>query len=163
MDPTTLSTPIGALAILATEKGVALCEWADQSDRIAITLDRLQKAGRRFCPCPERVRKALDQYFAGTFTALDDIPIDPIGGRAQQRVWQAVRNIPAGEVLKYGALADSLGSSARAVGRANGANPVSLFIPCHRMIGARGDLRGYGGGLQRKKWLLDHEEAARSF
>jgi methylated-DNA-[protein]-cysteine S-methyltransferase len=95
----------------------------------------------------------------GKLDAIDTIPVDTGGTDFQRTVWQALRGIPAGTTLSYGALAAKIGCprSVRAVGHANGANPISVVIPCHRLIGADGTLTGYGGGLGRKRWLLAHE------
>jgi methylated-DNA-[protein]-cysteine S-methyltransferase len=108
-----------------------------------------------------RVRTAIGDrvraYFAGHLRAFDDVPLDPPGTPFQRKVWAAVRAIPAGETRTYGDLARVLGTHPRAVGSANGANPICLAIPCHRVVGASGELRGYAFGLERKRWLLAHE------
>ena len=103
----------------------------------------------------------LDAYFAGELTTFD-LPLAPQGSDFQQRVWAALREIPYGETESYGELAARIGSprGARAVGLANGKNPIGIVIPCHRVVGANGTLTGYGGGLDRKKQLLDLEHAA---
>jgi methylated-DNA-[protein]-cysteine S-methyltransferase len=108
---------------------------------------------------PAPIRRALDDYFAGRLEALDEIVCQPDGTSFQQSVWTALRAIPAGQTLSYGALAARLGNAkaVRAVGLANGANPIPIVIPCHRVIGSNGSLTGYGGGLDRKRWLLAHE------
>jgi methylated-DNA-[protein]-cysteine S-methyltransferase len=102
----------------------------------------------------------LAAYFAGTLRAFD-LPLAPAGTAFQRRVWQALREIPYAATRSYGALARGLGlpGGSRAVGLANGRNPLSVVVPCHRVIGADGRLTGYGGGLDRKRWLLDHERA----
>jgi len=104
----------------------------------------------------------LREYFAGTRTAFD-LQLAPEGTPFQQEVWRALQAIPYGTTTTYGALAHTLGrpDAARAVGLANGRNPIGIVIPCHRVIGADGTLTGYGGGLHRKRWLLDHEAAVR--
>jgi methylated-DNA-[protein]-cysteine S-methyltransferase len=101
-------------------------------------------------------------WFAGDLAAFDDVAVDGGGTRFQQRVWAALRRIPPGETTSYGALAASLGvhGAARAVGLAVGRNPIAIVVPCHRVIGADGRLTGYAGGLERKRWLLEHERAA---
>jgi methylated-DNA-[protein]-cysteine S-methyltransferase len=108
---------------------------------------------------PAAVRRALDDYFAGRLDALDEIACQADGTSFQQSVWTALRAIPAGTTLSYGALAERLGNpkAVRAVGLANGSNPIPIVIPCHRVIGSNGSLTGYGGGLERKRWLLAHE------
>jgi methylated-DNA-[protein]-cysteine S-methyltransferase len=100
----------------------------------------------------------LDAYFAGTLTEFD-VPLAMNGTDFQRRVWAQLREIPYGETISYGELARRVGSpnASRAVGLANGRNPVAIIVPCHRVIGADGSLTGYGGGLDRKTWLLEHE------
>lgn len=101
----------------------------------------------------------LQAYLAGNLTAIDIISVNPGGTKFQAQVWQALRAIPAGTVMSYGNLARHLGNPAavRAVGTANGLNPISIVLPCHRVIGANGSLTGYAGGIERKQWLLEHE------
>lgn len=109
--------------------------------------------------CPGGIRSALDDYFAGDLIALDRIPVEPSGTHFQRSVWAGLRSIRPGHTWTYADLAREVGRPAavRAVGAANGANPISLVMPCHRVIGSDGDLTGYGGGLERKRWLLEHE------
>jgi methylated-DNA-[protein]-cysteine S-methyltransferase len=111
---------------------------------------------------PAAIRKALAGYFAGDLTAIDAVPVATSGTSFQREVWAALREIQPGTTLSYGALARELGrpKSVRAVGLANGANPVAIVVPCHRVIGADASLTGYGGGIDRKRWLLTHEGAA---
>jgi len=111
---------------------------------------------------PGAIRAALDRYFAGDLAALAGIPYRVAGTDFQRQVWQALTEIPAGETRTYSQQAARIGrpTAVRAVGLANGANPVGIVIPCHRVIGASGALTGYGGGLERKRWLLAHEGAA---
>ncbi len=110
---------------------------------------------------PAGITHALDAYFAGDLAALDALPVATGGSDFQRLVWAALRTIPAGETSGYGALAARLGKpgAARAVGLANGANPIGIVVPCHRVIGAGGALTGYAGGVERKAWLLRHEGA----
>ena len=107
-----------------------------------------------------RTRQELAEYFARTRTTFD-IPLDPPGTAFQRRVWDALRAIPYGTTLSYGELARRLGDvrATRAVGAANGKNPIPIIVPCHRVVGANGALTGFGGGLDRKRWLLEHEGA----
>jgi methylated-DNA-[protein]-cysteine S-methyltransferase len=107
------------------------------------------------------VREQLDAYFAGELDTFD-LDLDPHGTPFQRRVWDALLEIPFGETISYSELARRLGDPklVRAVGLANGRNPISIVVPCHRVIGADGSLVGYGGGLERKRWLLDHEAVA---
>jgi methylated-DNA-[protein]-cysteine S-methyltransferase len=107
-----------------------------------------------------RARTELEEFFAGDRRAFD-VPVRPLGTPFQEAVWTALLDIPYGETEGYGALAERLGrrGAARAVGLANGRNPVAIMVPCHRVVGASGALTGYGGGLERKRWLLAHEAA----
>ena len=115
------------------------------------------RAGRS----PPSVGAAFETYFRGDGNALAAVPWVASGTPFQLQVWEALCAIPAGETLSYGALAERIGRprAVRAVGLANGANPVAVVVPCHRVIGANGSLTGYGGGLSRKRWLLEHEGA----
>jgi methylated-DNA-[protein]-cysteine S-methyltransferase len=108
-----------------------------------------------------RTRQQLSEYFARTRTTFD-LPLDPSGTAFQRRVWDALRAIPYGTTTSYGELARRLGdaSATRAVGAANGKNPIPIIVPCHRVVGSRGELTGFGGGLDRKRWLLEHEGVA---
>lgn len=99
----------------------------------------------------------LGEYFAGTRTAFD-LDLAPRGSAFQHRVWTALAGIPAGQTRTYGELARGLGSVARAVGGAVGRNPISIIVPCHRVVGVNGALTGYAGGTERKRWLLSHED-----
>ena len=107
-----------------------------------------------------RAAGQLAEYFAGRRRGFD-LPLGPRGTEFQALVWRALLRIPFGETCSYGALARSIGrpAASRAVGAANGRNPISILVPCHRLIGGDGDLTGYGGGLAAKRWLLDHERA----
>lgn len=108
---------------------------------------------------PRAVAKALDAYFDGELDALDHIRVATGGTPFQRTVWQALRKIEPGATKTYGQIAVSVGrpNASRAVGAANGSNPIAIVVPCHRVIGSNGMLTGYGGGLPRKRWLLDHE------
>ena len=108
---------------------------------------------------PFGLSSAIDAYMQGNVHAIDVLPVAFCGTPFQEKVWHALRTIPAGETLSYGGLARQIGEpkAVRAVGLANGSNPVALVVPCHRVIGSDGSLTGYGGGLERKKWLLAHE------
>lgn len=112
---------------------------------------------------PERITTALGAYVAGDLAAIDTLAVETGGSDFQREVWRTLRTIPAGMTISYGELAAQIGNPAavRAVGLANGANPVSIVVPCHRVIGANGSLTGYGGGLAAKRWLLAHESAQR--
>ena len=112
-------------------------------------------------PVLSEAARQLTEYFAGERTEFD-LPLRPIGTDFQQRVWRALCDIPFGQTWSYGELAEHIGkpTASRAVGLANGRNPISIVIPCHRVIGANGSLTGYGGGIERKRWLLSHESGA---
>ena len=107
-----------------------------------------------------RARQQLSEYFARARTTFE-LALDPPGTDFQRQVWAALRAIPYGTTVSYGELARRLGDvrATRAVGAANGKNPIPIIVPCHRVIGARGELTGFGGGLDRKRWLLEHEGA----
>ena len=136
-------------------------DWADHIGRMKQLL-AAQYEGRAVLKggtAPRSMRRAIEAYFAGELSVLDTIPCETAGTAFQRQVWRALRNIPAGTTLSYAKLAQRIGraTAIRAVGAANGANPISVIIPCHRMIGSDGSLTGYGGGLPRKRWLLEHE------
>ncbi len=157
-----ISTPIGDMIIVARDGAVLLLEFEDASDRITRELksrfegEELQPASNPF-GLSDRIR----DYFAGKLTAIDDILTDGGGTAFELRVWAELRRIPCGETISYGELATRIGNrqAMRAVGLANGKNPIAIIVPCHRVIGADGKLTGYGGGLHRKEWLLKHEGA----
>jgi methylated-DNA-[protein]-cysteine S-methyltransferase len=159
-----LATPIGNLLIVSDRQGRAFfVDFGDDEDRIRRLIPRYYGAGVSLTsePAPRRIRDALAAYFAGVISAIDSVPVAAPGTPFQQRVWSELRRIPAGQTISYGTLARRIGSPAavRAVGLANGANPIAIVVPCHRVIGADGSLTGYGGGLGRKRWLLAHEGA----
>jgi methylated-DNA-[protein]-cysteine S-methyltransferase len=147
-----IDSPLGPLLLVA-ENGALTMLWMSPLPRRDDT--PLQAADRAVL---DETAAQLDRYFAGGLTAFD-LPLDLRGTPFQRRVWSALQEIPFGETTSYGELAAALGKpgSARAVGLANGQNPVSIIVPCHRVIGSNGKLTGYGGGLDRKAWLLDHE------
>ena len=159
-----VSTPVGEVLLVTDGEGaVRALDFADYEDRMTGLLARHAPgasltAGR----APERVRAAVERYFGGDLRALDGLPVTTGGTDFQRSVWKALRAIPAGETRTYGQLAAAIGSpkAVRAVGLANGRNPVALIVPCHRVIGANGTLTGYAGGLERKRWLLQHEGAS---
>ena len=107
-----------------------------------------------------RARQQLEEYFARTRTSFE-LPLEALGSAFEHRVWNALRQIPYGTTTTYGALAKLLGDkhATRAVGLANGKNPIPIIVPCHRVVGSKGELTGFGGGLETKRWLLEHEGA----
>lgn len=156
-----LSTPIG-IALLVTDDDGALraLDWDDYQPRM-LHLLRLHYGAVELSdrPAPGPMRLALSGYFAGDLGQLSAVAWRVAGTPFQRKVWTALAEIPAGTTMSYGALAARIGSprAIRAVGHANGSNPISVVLPCHRLIGADGSLVKYGGGLMRKRWLLRHE------
>jgi methylated-DNA-[protein]-cysteine S-methyltransferase len=154
-------TPVGDLAAFA--HGGALCavSFVDgRYDPLALLRVRLGSI-RTVDGDPLDVRGRFGDYFRGQLDALDDLPVDSGGTPFQRRVWEVLRTIPIGRTCSYLDVARQVGAAeaVRAVGAANGANPVAIVVPCHRVIGSNGKLIGYGGGLDRKRWLLTHERA----
>ena len=156
-----LPTPIG-VALLVTDAGGVLraLDWEEHEPRMRELL-RLQYGVvvLQDARSPADLRAALAAYFKGDLAALKTIKWRVAGTPFQRKIWSALPNIPAGTTRSYGALAAQLGmpKAMRAVGHANGSNPISVVVPCHRLIGANGALVKYGGGLERKRWLLEHE------
>jgi methylated-DNA-[protein]-cysteine S-methyltransferase len=158
-----LPTPIGTMVVVADGTGtLRALDWEDYEERMLQLLDR-QYAGKTVQLVGGRVaaaiRDALESYLGGDVAVIDRIAVATGGTEFQRRVWAALRDIPAGSTISYATLAARIGRPAavRAVGHANGANPIGVVVPCHRVIGANGTLTGYGGGLERKRWLLAHE------
>ncbi|MGL9720453.1 methylated-DNA--[protein]-cysteine S-methyltransferase [Symbiopectobacterium sp.] len=161
----TLSTPLGDLLIIADEQQrLRAVEWKEYEEGLYHLLARRYKNDPfelTEAVNPGGLTQALARYFAGDLQAIDTLAVASLGTAFQQRVWQELRKIPCGTTITYGELAARLGSptASRAVGMANGSNPVSIVVPCHCVIGANGALTGYAGGVQRKAWLLAHEGA----
>jgi methylated-DNA-[protein]-cysteine S-methyltransferase len=154
---TVIGSPIGQLTVVAADTGELAGLYMEQQRH----LPPLETFGLRDDSILPMVEQQLKEYFAGERKDFD-VPLKLTGTPFQQRVWEALQDIPYGEVTTYGQLAASLGlapGASRAVGLANGKNPVSIIVPCHRVIGSTGSLTGYGGGLDRKQRLLDHERA----
>jgi methylated-DNA-[protein]-cysteine S-methyltransferase len=172
---TLIPTPLGEMLALSSDQGLCALEFTTVSGRARgeERLSRLEARLARWFPPHEiidretptiaRARGWLTAYFDGAATAVD-VPLDLRGAAFETRVWVALQAIPPGQTTSYGAIARALGSAgaSRAVGAANGANPVAIVVPCHRVIGSSGALTGYGGGLDRKTWLLDHERQWRA-
>jgi methylated-DNA-[protein]-cysteine S-methyltransferase len=160
-----LDTPIGRLALLADEAGVLhQVGWLDERRRATRALmPGASDAHYRICAAanPGGASHALSAYFAGELAAIDRLSVAGVGTPFQREVWRALRTIRCGSTLSYGELARRIRQpdAVRAVGLANGANPIGIVVPCHRVIGSDGTLTGYGGGLDRKRWLLAHERA----
>ena len=160
MDELRLETPIGQLTCLVRDEIlVAVAFDGDKGGTIGKVRRRFANEDVRKVRESAGVRAAFDKYFAGDVNALDTLRVDPGGTPFQAKVWAALRKIAAGKTWSYEELAKRVGSPAavRAVGAANGANPIPLVLPCHRVIGKNGKLVGYGGGMDRKVWLLRHE------
>lgn len=157
---TAIDTPAGTLCVASRDATVVACGFADHWDAITATV-RPRFPDAVWVGGDSDPARALRDYVAGDLRALEGLVVDAGGTPFQQRVWAALRTIPVGSTWSYRALAAAVGSGAatRAVGSANGANPVSVVVPCHRVIRADGSLGGYGGGLERKTWLLAHEGA----
>ena len=149
MPSRSVDTPIGTLGLVATEAGLSRVRWSAKG---------LPDAS---CTALDDAAAQLEAYFAGELTAFD-LPLDLDGTEFQRRCWLALATIPYGQTVSYGEQSRRIGlgpDSARAVGAANGQNPLPLVLPCHRVIGADGSLTGFGGGLHIKRFLLEHEGA----
>jgi O-6-methylguanine DNA methyltransferase len=175
---TTISSPVGPIAVAWKDDAVVSLNMEEAKQRQGWDTDyeaggphaRMRKrAARRFgdvelepADANAAPTRALERYFGGDLGALDEIPVDPGGTEFQAAVWAGLRRIPAGRTMTYGELAASVGrpGAARAAGGAVGSNPIAIIIPCHRIIGSNRRLTGFGGGLRRKRWLLQHERAA---
>ena len=158
---TRIPSPVGELLVTASDSGVTGVYFSTPDRMPKERAGWLEDDGRgRASELLTRARRQLTEYFAGSRTTFD-LPLDPSGTAFQHRVWEALRMVPYGTTTIYGELARRLGNvrATRAVGAANGRNPISIVIPCHRVVGAKGDLTGFGGGLDRKRWLLEHEGA----
>jgi methylated-DNA-[protein]-cysteine S-methyltransferase len=157
-----LPSPVGAILVVTdSQHRLRGLGWEDREDRLRRDLTRIYRRPPELVrgAAPAAIRRALQRYFAGKLQAIDEIPVQTGGTPFQSNVWRALRRIPAGTTLSYGRLASRLRCplAVRAVGFANGSNPISIVVPCHRLIGGDGSLTGYGGGLERKRWLLAHE------
>ena len=156
-------TPTGRMLLVTDDDGwVHALDWEDRQERTQRLLRRyyrqvalaMREAGKE-----SAAKHALLDYFAGRLDAIEELPVATSGTQFQNQVWTALRQIPSGETSSYGALAKAIGRPAavRAVGLANGSNPIAIVVPCHRVIGANASLTVYAGGLERKRWLLQHE------
>lgn len=160
-----MPTPIGELVIVADKAGkLRAIDWTDHEPRMLVLLDRyFGKGAYTLEPTrdPGGLTSALASYFRGDLDAIDRLPVEMTGTPFQNSVWRALRKIRHGETISYAELARRIGrpKAVRAAGLANGRNPISIVVPCHRVIGSDGTLTGYGGGLPRKEWLLAHEGA----
>ncbi|HEX6966556.1 MAG TPA: methylated-DNA--[protein]-cysteine S-methyltransferase [Gemmatimonadaceae bacterium] len=172
----TIPSPVGELLLTARDDGLTgvwfenhraeggtAAEWQRAQGLDAADLERADGGSRGAVRILRDASEQLAAYFAGTRTTFD-VPLSTSGTPFQERVWAALRGIPYGHTVSYGELARRLGEpkAMRAVGAANGRNPLPIIVPCHRVIGARGELTGFGGGIERKRWLLEHEGALAS-
>jgi methylated-DNA-[protein]-cysteine S-methyltransferase len=159
-----LATPLGeALMVVDERQQLRALDWDDHAGRMQRLLHIHYGADVTLLPGrgPREIRACLQAYFGGEVDALNALQVATHGSVFQKAVWAELRRVPAGQTVSYGELARQLGrpNACRAVGLANGANPISLVVPCHRVVGADGSLTGYAGGLLRKRWLLAHEQA----
>lgn len=157
----TMASPLGTILLVTDGKALRALDFHDYEPRM---LGLLRRYGATEIPTPApgsaaAIAARLTAYFAGDLAALDAVPADSDGTAFQRTVWAALRRIPAGTTTSYGGLAQAIGrpTACRAVGLANGSNPIAIVVPCHRVVGSNGSLTGYGGGLPRKRWLIDHE------
>ena len=160
------ATPTGRMLLVSDDQAqLRFLDWEDHEARMQRLLARYYRKARVLLHEVTRksaARHALDAYFDGELAAIEHLKTCTPGTDFQRDVWRALRRIPSGRTLSYGALASAIGRPAavRAVGLANGANPIAIVVPCHRVIGANASLTGYGGGIERKRWLLEHERRA---
>ncbi|MCP3061020.1 methylated-DNA--[protein]-cysteine S-methyltransferase [Myxococcus sp. K38C18041901] len=159
-------TPIGELVIIADREGhLRAVDWTEHEARM-LQLLRLHYGEKGYtleeARDPGGLTVTMRAYFSGKLDVIDTLPVRTAGTDFQREVWAALRSIPCGSTVSYSELARRIGrpTAVRAVGLANGANPVGIVVPCHRVVGANGSLTGYGGGIQRKRWLLSHESRA---
>ena len=155
----TLETPIGAMKLIVKDEKLVLLDFADNAARTHKLLEKRFQGYTLEETARSEFSSAVSAYFAGELSLIHKLPVDSGGTAFQQTVWNALKEIPAGVTWSYLELARAIGNvgAVRAVGMTNGLNPISLALPCHRVIGANGSLTGYAGGLERKKWLLEHE------
>ena len=155
-----MESPIGRIVLAACGGALCALDFRESPQPVAARLERRYGAlqvsngngARRF-------RERLEAYFRGEIDALDGVAVDPGGTAFQREVWSELRRIPAGSTASYSQIAAAIGrpTAVRAVGLANARNPVAVVVPCHRVVGLDGSLTGYAGGLERKRWLLEHE------
>ena len=151
-----VASPIGSLTVAERSGRLCLLHFGSLNDDVLTMFERwYPREPRERRPLPS-IARMLKRYFDGDVHAIDDVAVELNGTAFQKDVWNALRRIPAGTTISYATLAKRIGqrSAVRAVGAANGANPVAIVVPCHRVIGSDGSLTGYGGGLDRKRWLL---------
>lgn len=163
IDLTEFTSPIGQITLAVRDGRLCALSFSDGWPRRRQQLEkRFREVHFQHTDSASDIVRRLHEYFGGDLDALASIQVDPGGTSFQQRVWHALRKVAPAHTVSYGHLARAIGSpsACRAVGAANGSNPVGIVIPCHRVIGATGALTGYGGGIERKRWLLEHERHA---
>ncbi len=153
---TVAESPVGALTVVATDDGLRAILWSDDDPERVRLADSVDDPTH---PVIAQAVSQLREYFAGDRTEFD-VPLDPVGTEFQRAAWDALRTIDYGTTVSYGEQAHRMGDrrKARAVGAANGRNPISIIVPCHRVVGANGALTGFAGGIDTKAWLLAHEQ-----
>jgi methylated-DNA-[protein]-cysteine S-methyltransferase len=155
-----ISSPLGTILLLSDGEVLRGLDFEEFAPRLSRLLQRqYDEVEVAEGPVPRTISAAIRAYFGGAIDAIERVRTATGGTAFQRAVWAALRTIPAGTTSSYGTLAARIGRPAarRAVGLANGANPIAIVVPCHRVIGADGSLTGYGGGMARKQWLLEHE------
>ena len=155
-----IESPIGQIAIVVDNDCLCALDFDDYEARMmALLAQRYESVELLPQGNPSGISERLQAYLAGDLMSLKDIPVRMGGTTFQQQIWAKLREIPAGETWTYGELAKSIDrpTASRAVGMANSLNPIVIVVPCHRVIGAKGKLTGYAGGIDRKRWLLQHE------
>lgn len=150
-----MSSPVGQLTIIASDAGLRAVLWPSDSPK-RVPLGDVEPGDKH--PVLSVAVTQLGEYFDGRRQDFD-LPLDPTGTEFQQSAWTALRTIPFGTTVSYGEQAEQMGDKrkARAVGAANGRNPISIIVPCHRVVGSNGSLTGFAGGIDTKDWLLTHE------
>ena len=157
-----IETPLGPMILVAKDGVILLLEFEDSSDRVLRQMKaRFGEVELQTATNPFGITDTIKSYFAGDILALYNMLTDGDGTEFERRVWAELKRIPVGTTVSYGSIARKLGDvqHSRAVGTANGKNPIAIVVPCHRVIGADGSMTGYGGGINRKEWLLRHEGA----
>jgi len=160
-----LESPVGVVSVVTDGTNLRAVDFEGYEDRLhRLLTSHYASYTLHSAPAPGDAVARLKAYFSGDLLAIDGMATATNGTPFQQRVWAALREIPAGTTVSYGTIASRIGqpTASRAVGLANGSNPIAIFVPCHRVVGANHSLTGYGGGIERKQWLLEHERALRT-
>ncbi len=155
-----IDSPIGTILLVVDDNKLCSLDYEEYEQRMMTLLERRYGSVQLLPkPDPEGFSTRIRSYLEGDFNALDDIAVSTGGTLFQQQVWSTLRTIPVGMTVTYGELAAQVGkpTAYRAVGATNALNPIAIVLPCHRVVGANASLTGYAGGLERKRWLLEHE------